>query len=152
MDLRRWITGDGWQSIPFPSMTILRLCEVIPFSKSLTLISSYGVAIERRYADIRCTGAMAPPSTIPSTIESTIQRYRIMQLQARVSTPNTIPNQSRVTQVQCKYRTSRTRFVFAGATIFKEGDDSAGIATTPTANNYHTGSAGTKHCANAFTN
>jgi len=29
--------------------------------------------------------------------------------------------------------------------IFKEGDDSAGIATTPTANNYRTGSAGTKH-------
>jgi len=28
--------------------------------------------------------------------------------------------------------------------IFKEGDDSAGIATTPTAN-YRTGSAGTKH-------
>ena len=30
------------------------------------------------------------------------------------------------------------------ATIFKEGDDSAGIGTTPTAN-YRTGSAGTKH-------
>jgi hypothetical protein len=31
---------------------------------------------------------------------------------------------------QCPYRTSRTRLIFGGATIFKEGDDSAGIATT----------------------
>jgi hypothetical protein len=29
--------------------------------------------------------------------------------------------------------------------IFKEGDDTAGIATTPTAN-YRTGSAGKKYC------
>ena len=36
------------------------------------------------------------------------------------------------------------RLVVSGATIFKEGDDRTGIAT-PTANNYSTGSAGTKH-------
>jgi len=47
-------------------------------------------------------------------------------------------------QEECPYRRSRTRLVFGRATIFKEGDDSAGIATTPTAN-YRTGSAGTKH-------
>jgi hypothetical protein len=47
-------------------------------------------------------------------------------------------------QLQCRYGTSLTRLIFGGATIFKEGDDSAGIATTPTAN-YRTGSAGTKH-------
>ena len=29
--------------------------------------------------------------------------------------------------------------------IFKEGDESAGIATTLTTNNYRIGSAGTKH-------
>jgi len=131
-------------------MKILRLCEVIPLSRSLTLISSYEVTIERRYGDIRCTGGMAPPSTIPSTI----QRYRIMHLHARVLMPNMIPNEistqprwSRVTQQQCRYRTSwsRMRFVFSGATILTEGDDSAGITTTPTTNNYRTGSAGTKH-------
>ena len=33
----------------------------------------------------------------------------------------------------------------SGATIFKEGDNSAGFASTLTANNYCTGSAGTKH-------
>jgi len=71
--------------------------------------------------------------------------YLAMKLQS-IPMPNTIPNQSRVTQVQCRYRTSRTRIVFGGATIFKEEDDSAGIATTPTANNYRTGSAGMKHC------
>jgi len=47
--------------------------------------------------------------------------------------------------LQCRYRTSLTRLIFGGATIFKEGDDSAGFATTLNANNYRTGSAGTKH-------
>jgi len=145
-----WMTGDGWQWTSFPFMKILRLCEVIPLSRSLTLISSYKVTIERRYGDIRCTGGMAPPSTIPSTI----QRYWIMHLHARVLMPNMIPNGistqprwCRVTKLQCRFRTSwsRTRFVFGGAMILKEGDDSAGIATTPTTNNYRTGSAGTKH-------
>jgi hypothetical protein len=45
-----------------------------------TLISNYAVTIERRYEETRCTGSMAPPSTIPSTILSNIQRYRIVQL------------------------------------------------------------------------
>jgi len=48
-------------------------------------------------------------------------------------------------QLQCRYRTSWTRLFFSGTTIVKERDDSAGIATTSTANNYRTGSAGTKH-------
>jgi len=34
MDLRRWITEDGWQSISFHCSKILRLCEVIGFSRS----------------------------------------------------------------------------------------------------------------------
>ena len=49
-------------------------------------------------------------------------------------------------ELQCRYRTSLTRLIFGGATIFKEGDDTAGFATTLPANNYRTGSAGTKHC------
>jgi len=36
-------------------MKILGLCEVIPFSRSLTLSPSCEVTIERRYADTRCT-------------------------------------------------------------------------------------------------
>jgi len=54
------------------------------------------------------------------------------------------PESDPVLQQQCRYRTSRTRLVFGGATILKEGDDSAEIATTPTAN-YRTGNARTKH-------
>jgi hypothetical protein len=38
-----------------------------------TLISNYELFMERRYACIRCTGGMAPPSTMPSTTQSTIQ-------------------------------------------------------------------------------
>jgi hypothetical protein len=48
-------------------------------------------------------------------------------------------------QQQCRYHTSGTRLIVSGATIFKEGDDSAGFATTLNANNYRTGNAGTKH-------
>ena len=48
-------------------------------------------------------------------------------------------------QLQCRYHTSLTRLIFGGATIFKEGDDNAGIATILTTYNYHSGNAGTKH-------
>jgi len=54
------------------------------------------------------------------------------------------PESDPESQLQCRYRTSRTRLVFGAATIFKEGDDSAEIATTPTTNNECSGSAGTK--------
>ena len=55
------------------------------------------------------------------------------------------PESDPESQLQCRYHTSRTRLILGGATILKEGDDSAGIATTLTTYNYHTGSAGTKH-------
>jgi len=48
-------------------------------------------------------------------------------------------------QQKCRYHTSGTKFIFGGTTICEETDNSAGIATTSTANNYCTGSAGTKH-------
>jgi len=56
------------------------------------------------------------------------------------------PESDPETQLQCRYRTSRTRLIFGGAAILKEGDDSAGFATTLKANNYRTGSAGMQHC------
>jgi len=148
MDLMRWIKGDRWQSVSFLYEGI-DLMQSYTILEITTLISSYEVTSERRYPDIRCIGSMAPPCTIPSTIQSTIQRYRNMQLHAWVPKPNTIltqPRWSQVTQLQCRYRTSwsRTILVFGGATISNEGDDSAGTTTTPTANNYRTGSAGTK--------
>jgi hypothetical protein len=68
MDDRRWMTGDGSQEMDhgrrmtinlLPFYEDIVVMRVIPFSKSLTLISSYEVTIERRYADIRCTGGMA---------------------------------------------------------------------------------------------
>jgi len=78
MGLRRWITEDGWKSVSFP-------------------IWSYEVTIERGFEDIVCSSGMPPPSMIPSTthrtIPGTIQRYRIIQVHARVPVPNTIPNQ-----------------------------------------------------------
>jgi len=110
----RWLTGDvsqemnhgRWMTINLLSYTmILRLCDFIPFSKSWTLISNHEGLMECSYACIQCTAGVAPPSTIPSTIQSTaqsttqstcqssIQRYRIMQLHARVPMLNMIPNQ-----------------------------------------------------------
>jgi hypothetical protein len=92
---RIWMTRNGCQEMDhgrrmtislLPFMKILRLCEVLPFSRSITFISSYEVTIECRYPDTRCTtGGIAPPTTIQSTIQSTIQRYRIQQLHARVT-------------------------------------------------------------------
>ena len=55
------------------------------------------------------------------------------------------PESDPESQLQCRHRTSRTRLIFGGATIFKEGDDSARFATTLDANNYCIGSAATKH-------
>jgi len=54
---------------------------------------------------------------------------------------------SRVTQLQCRYRTSRSRmrYVLSGATIVEEGDDRAGFATTLNVSNYRTRNSGTKH-------
>jgi len=93
MDHGRWITVDGWQSISFPFRKILRLYAVIPFARLVTMISSYEVTIQRRYADTRCTaGGLVPASTILTTTQSTIQRYRIMHLHAWVPIPNSIPN------------------------------------------------------------
>jgi len=73
----------------------------------------------------------------------------LYRLNATVPMPNTILNQSRVTKVQWRYRTSRTRLIFGGVMIFKEKDDSAWFAMTLNTKNYRTGSAWTKHW-NAF--
>jgi len=54
------------------------------------------------------------------------------------------PESDPESQLQCRYRTNRTRLIFGGAMIFKEGEDSAGIATTLPAD-YRPGSAGMKH-------
>jgi len=91
------MTGDGSREMDHGrrmTINLLPFYEDIAVIRSYTileittLISSYEITIEHRYADIRCTGGMAPPSTI----QSTIQRYRIKQLHARVSMPNMIPN------------------------------------------------------------
>jgi hypothetical protein len=82
-------TDDNQSPFLYEDIEVMRSYTLL----EITSISSYEVTIERRYADIRCTGGMAPPSTIPSTTQSTIQRYRIMHLHARVSMPNMIPNE-----------------------------------------------------------
>jgi hypothetical protein len=86
---RRWIMGDRWQYVSFlyADIKVTRGHTILEIT---TLISNYKVSIERRYACIRCTGGMAPPSAI----QSTIQRFRIKHLQARVSIPNQIPSHS----------------------------------------------------------
>jgi hypothetical protein len=128
MDDRRWISGDG--SRETDNSQSPSLYEDIEVMRSYTLleitsISRYEITIGRRYADIRFTGSMAPRPSSNAKYD---------------------PESDPESQLQCRYRTSRTRLIFGGATIFKEGDDSAGFATTLTAKNYRTGSAGTKYC------
>jgi len=79
------------------TINLLHFYEDIQAMRSYTILeittlnSNYELSMERRYACIRCTGGMAPMSTILSTIQSniqsTIQRYRIMH----VHTPVTMP-------------------------------------------------------------
>jgi hypothetical protein len=98
---RRWMTGDGSQEMDHGRRMTMNLLPFYEDSQAMrsytileitTLNSNYEVSMQRRYACIRCTSGMAPPSTMPSTIPSTIQRCRILQLHARVSMSNTIPN------------------------------------------------------------
>jgi len=104
---------------------------------NLVSYGSYKVIIELRFADIQCSGGMAPPSmmlsTDQSTTQSTIPRYQIMHIHARISLPNMIPNHPK-SQLQCQYLTRCTRLFFGGVTMFKEGDDTVGFSTTQTTN------------------
>jgi len=106
MDDRRWMTRDGSQEMDHGrrmTINLLPFHEDIEVIRSYTLLEityydfklrSYNRAQIRRYADTRCTaGGLVPASTMPSTTQSTIQRYRIMHLHARIPMPNTIPNQ-----------------------------------------------------------
>jgi hypothetical protein len=89
VDDRRWMTRDGSREmdhrrrmtinlLPFYEDTeVMRSYTILEIT---TLISNYEFSMERRYACIRCTGGMAPPSTI----QGTIHRCRIKQLHARV--------------------------------------------------------------------
>jgi hypothetical protein len=129
----RWMAGDGsWQMeynrSPF-------LYEATKFQTRVDL-QTYGVALAwlprvRRH----------PYSEHYSRYNSEILNHAHI---CPSSNAEYDPESHPTGQLQCRYRTSRTRLIFGAATIFKKGDNNAGIATTPTAN-YHTGTAGTKH-------
>jgi len=83
-------TDDNQSPFRYADIQVMRSYTIFEFT---TLSSSYAVTIERRYADTRYTaGGLVPASTIPTTTQSTIQRYRMMHLHARVTMPNPIPN------------------------------------------------------------
>jgi hypothetical protein len=149
---RRWLTGDRSRETDnnqspsvYEDIEVMRSYTILEIT---TLISNYEVSMERRYACIRCTGGMAPPSTMPSTTQHYSEHYSEIPNHAPAcpsSYAEYDPESDPELQQQCRYRTSLTRLIFGGATILREGDDSAGFATTLNANNYRTGSAGTKH-------
>jgi len=147
MDDRRWISGDGSletddnRSLSY--VKILRLCEVIRFSRSRLWFQATKL---QSSADIQTYDV--PAAWLHRVRYRALFRALFRDTELCSYTPEfPCRIRSRVTQLQCRYRTSwsRTILVFGGATIFNEGDDSAGTTTTPTANNYRTGSAGTKH-------
>jgi len=126
VDDRRWISGDGSRETNDNQSPVLYEATKLQSSAEL---QTYGV-----------------PAAWPHRV-----RYRTLFRDADYAAPcpsfnaEYDPMSNPESQLQCRYCTSCMRLVFGGATIFKEGDDSAGFATTPTAN-YRTGSAGTKHC------
>ena len=153
MDDRRWRTGGGWQEMNHGRRITMNL---LPFREDIEVIRSFTLleipTLRSNYATMQLlwNTDMEAYDVLAAWLHRVWYRAlfrdaRIMQLHARVSMPNTIPNQIPESQLQSRYCSSRTRLIFGGATIFKEGDDSAGIATTPTASNYRTGCAGTKH-------
>jgi len=110
LDHMRWMAADQSQEMDhgrgvtinlLSNVKTLRLCEVIPCSTSLILISCHYVLIEFTYDDTHCAGGIAPLNTIlssiqsttPYTMKSTMKRCRITQLHAQVTSPNTITNQ-----------------------------------------------------------
>ena len=150
VDERRWMTGDGSRETddnqsPFlyEDIEVMRSYTLLEISYYDFKLRSYNPAQICRYTMYRRHGSTEYDTEYYSEHYSEIPNHA-------PTCPNSNaeydPESDPESQLQCRYRTSRTRFVFGGATIFKEGDDSAGIATTPTANNYRTGSAGTKHC------
>jgi len=55
------------------------------------------------------------------------------------------PKSGPKSQPQCRYRISRTRWIFGATMIFEEGNDTGWFATPLNANNYRTTGAGTMH-------
>jgi len=113
MDDRRWMTGDGSQEMDhgrrmtinlLPYTKILRLCEVIPFSRSLrfqaTKLQSsadsqtYGVPAAWLHR-VRCRALFR------DTESCTYMPELKCRIRSRI--------RSRVTHLQCRYRTSRSR-------------------------------------------
>ena len=155
VDDRRRITGDGSQEMDHGGRMTINL---LPFYEDIAVMRSYTL-LEISYYDFklrsynraqicRYTMYRRHGSTEYDT-EHYSEHYSEIPNHAPVC-PNSNaeydPESDPESQLQCRYRTSRTRLISGGATIFKEGDDSTGIATILTANNYRTGSAGTKHC------
>jgi hypothetical protein len=97
-----WMTRDGSQgmdhwrrmaTLPVPFYEDIEFMRSYMNLEITTLISNYEVTLEHRYGDIRCTGGIAPVSTIPSTTQSIIQRCRFTQLYARLTMPSMIPDE-----------------------------------------------------------
>ena len=77
----RWITGDGSRKTDDNQSPFLYEATKLQSSANL---KTYGVPAAWLHR-VRCQALL-------STIRNTIQRYRIMQLHARVTMPNTNPN------------------------------------------------------------
>ena len=139
MDDRRWMTGDGSREIhQGRRMTINllsymklrnynrpRICRHTVFQRHGSTeydAKQYSEHYSEHYSEIPDHAPTCPSSNAEYDAESDLEL-----------------------QQQCRYRTSRTRLIFVGATIFTEGHVSAGFATTLNANNYSTGNTATKH-------
>jgi len=158
MDDMRWMTGDGSQEMDHERRMTVNL---LPFHEDIEAIRSYTL-LEISYYDFKLRSyhrARICRHTVfqrHSSNEYDAKHYSEHYFEHYSEIPNHAPTcpssnaeydpeSDPESQLQCRYRTSRTRLIFGGATIFKEGDDSAGFATTLNANNYRTGSAGMKH-------
>jgi hypothetical protein len=111
MDDRRWMTGDGSQETDHGRrMTINLLSDM--------KLRSYNRARICRHTMYRRHGSTEYDTEHYSGHYSEIPNYAATCPSFNAEYD---PESDPESQLQCRYRTSRTRLIFGGATIFKEG-------------------------------
>ena len=116
-------------SFPYDDIEGMRSYTILEIT---TLISNYKVTIERRYADRHYTGGLAPASSIPGTLENTIQWYQNSRRKPDIQCWIRSWIIFLVSKLSCRNHTSWicTRFIFCGVMIFTDRDDNPWFQTT----------------------
>jgi len=127
MDERRWVSGDRSRETDENESPFLYEAKKLQSSADMHLYNVPAAGLHTKHHSEHYSEIPNHAPTFPS------------------SNFEYDPESHPELQLKCQYRTSLTRLICGGSTIFKDGDDNAGIAPIPATKNYRTGSAGMKH-------